>query len=284
MEKSVNGAGLPGVAPAQAGPPSRCVCRVMKNTLRPTLACVGEVQLWGVLVRAVPLRAPSRAGVELLATHERARADRFVSPADGADFLAGRIALRMFAAELAGVHPADLEADYRCGTCGAGNADHGRPGYRRRDGEPGPLLSLSRAGGWALLAGAASGTGLSGLGVDAEESRGTGFPGFDALALSSRERLHTAPRTTAEGLYQRARIWARKEAFLKAKGSGLQRDPASVDVTGDRLEGVRLGDLDAARLGLPTGMVAALAASGMETLPGSGASPAVPHAGGRAES
>jgi hypothetical protein len=70
----------------------------MKNTLRPTLACVGEVQLWGVLVRAVPLGTPSRAGVELLATHERARADRFVSAADGADFLAGRTALRMFAA------------------------------------------------------------------------------------------------------------------------------------------------------------------------------------------
>jgi 4'-phosphopantetheinyl transferase len=101
--------------------------------------------------------------------------------------------------------------------------------------------------------------------VDAEETRGTGFPGFDALVLSSRERLHVAARTTAEGLDQRARIWARKEAFLKATGSGLQREPASVDVTGDRLEGVALADLDSLRLGLPAGMVAALAASGMDT-------------------
>lgn len=203
----------------------------------------------------------------MLTAAERSRADRFASAAAAADFLAGRIALRMFAAELAGVHPSDVEADYHCPTCTADKADHGRPRYRRRDGTPGPLLSLSRSGGWAVMAGVRPGGVMSGLGVDAEESRRTGFPGFDELVLSSRERLNLKPRTSVEGLNQRARYWARKEAFLKAIGSGLQRDPASVDVTAARFEGVRLVDLDASLLGLPLRMVVALAASAPDALP-----------------
>jgi 4'-phosphopantetheinyl transferase len=212
-------------------------------------------------VRAVRLEPPSQGGVNLLAAAERSRAERFVSAPAAADFLAGRIALRIFAGELAGVDPSALEADYRCSTCGAVTADHGRPRYRHRNGAPGPLLSLSRSGGWALMAGIRSGGILTGLGVDVEQSGSAGFPGFDALVLSSRERLHLAPATSAEGRDQRARLWARKEAFLKATGSGLQRDPASVDVSGDWFEGVGLADLDATRLGLPDGVVVALAAS-----------------------
>ncbi|WP_267276435.1 4'-phosphopantetheinyl transferase family protein [Arthrobacter sp. CDRTa11] len=218
-----------------------------------------DTEIGGALVRAAALAAPGPAELKLLDSSEHRRAATFHNPADAADFLAGRAALRLFAAELAGTSPAALVAAYRCTRCGGGEGDHGQPGYLLQDGGAGPLLSLSRADGWVVLAGAADGGSLSGIGVDVEQAGRTAFPGFDALVLTPRERTCLAPATTAEGRGQRARFWTRKEAFLKSTGEGLGRDPATCDVTAERLEGALLADLEPARLGLPSGTVAALA-------------------------
>lgn len=223
------------------------------------MANVRETAVGGVEVRAVALLAPSSSELKLLEDSEHLRARRFVNPSDASAFLAGRLALRFFAAELAGVSPETLAADFQCPRCGGGKADHGRPGYILKGGSPGPLLSLSRTRGWVLLAGAVRGDALRGVGIDAEQIGRTAFPGFDALVLTPHELSGLAAGTTAEGHRQRARLWARKEAFVKAIGEGLERDPASCDVAGNRLEGVSLTDLDAERLGLPTATVAALA-------------------------
>lgn len=223
------------------------------------MANVRDTEIGGVLVRAALLAAPGDSELKLLDASEQRRAATFRNPADAADFLAGRVALRLFAAELAGVSPEALVADYRCGHCGGGEGDHGRPGYLLQEDGPGPLLSLSRSGGWAVLAGGVGGGSLRGIGVDVEQAGRTRFPGFDALILAPRERRGLARATTPEGDRQRARFWTRKEAFLKSIGEGLGRDPASCDVTADQLEGVTLADLDPARLGLPSGTVAALA-------------------------
>ncbi|WP_457963695.1 4'-phosphopantetheinyl transferase superfamily protein [Arthrobacter sp. D1-29] len=219
-----------------------------------------DTEIGGALVRAAALAAPGLAELKLLDASEHRRAASFHKPTDAAEFLAGRLALRLFAAELAGTSPAALVAAYRCSRCGGGEGDHGQPGYVLQDGGAGPLLSLSRAGGWVVLAGAGSdGGSLSGIGVDVEQAGRTAFPGFDAVALTQRERTSLAPSTTSEGRSQRARFWTRKEAFLKSIGEGLGRDPATCDVTAERLEGVLLADVDPARLGLPSGTVAALA-------------------------
>ncbi len=223
------------------------------------MANVRDTEPGGVDVRAVALLAPRASELKLLEDVEHRRARRFVNPSDASAFLAGRLALRFFAAELAGVSAESLVADFQCPRCREGKADHGRPGYILQGGGPGPLLSLSRINGWVLLAGAVGGGSLGGVGVDAEQIDRTAFPGFDALVLTPHELGGLASGTTAEGHRQRARLWARKEAFVKAIGEGLERDPASCDVTGDRLEGVSLADLDPERLGLPSGTVAALA-------------------------
>jgi 4'-phosphopantetheinyl transferase len=223
------------------------------------MANVRDTELGGVVVRAVAPPAPGHSELQLLDDDEHRRANRFVKASDAAAFLAGRLALRLFAAELAGVPPEGLVADYKCPRCGAGKGDHGRPGYILQDGGAGPLVSLSRTDGWVVMAGAIGGGSLRGVGVDAEQTGRTAFPGFDAVVLTPQERRGLAPGTTAEGHRQRARFWARKEAFVKAIGVGLERDPASCDVTGDRLEGVSLADLDPAQLGLRSGTVAALA-------------------------
>lgn len=227
-----------------------------------TMANVRDTEVEGVAVRAVELLAPGASELKMLDESEHRRAIRFVNPSDASAFLAGRLALRLFAAELEGVPPETLVADFQCPRCGGRKGDHGRPGYALNDGHPGPLLSLSRTSGWVLLAGVVRGGALRGVGIDAEKIDRTAFPGFDGLVLTPQERMGLASGTTAEGHHQRARLWARKEAFLKAIGEGLERDPASCDVTGDRLEGVALVDLEPGRLGLPSGTVAALATLG----------------------
>ncbi|MFK0008832.1 4'-phosphopantetheinyl transferase family protein [Paenarthrobacter sp. NPDC090520] len=183
------------------------------------------------------------------------RAARFASARDRDEFVAGRIALRRFAAELLAVDPSRLTPDYSCPQCGPGQ-DHGRPGFMLDDG-PAPLvLSASRASGWMLLAGVVHPAEGLRLGVDLEAVSRVGFEGFDDVALTAGERrlIDAAPEVERDA--QRARLWARKEAWLKMTGDGLRLDPAAVDVLN------RPGIQDVGAVGgrpLPDGLVAALA-------------------------
>ena len=185
---------------------------------------------------------------------ERARA---INPGPRQDFLAGRIAQRAFAAELLDVRPQDLTASYSCPRCGTGpGITHGRPGYTLAAGAPVPLLlSLSRAAGWTLLAAVtAPGPGQR-LGADVEDPERLDFPGFDAVALTPAEGQAVASLRGDALLRGRARLWARKEAYLKMTGEGLNRSPETLDVR--ERPGVR--DLAPAVSGLPGNLVAAVA-------------------------
>ena len=55
------------------------------------------------------------------------------------------------------------------------------------------------------------------------------FPGFDDVALTPAERQLLAALPPEEAMPWRAAAWARKEALLKARGTGLRVDPASVE-------------------------------------------------------
>lgn len=215
-------------------------------------------------VRAIPpfLLPGKAAGLQgdaegLLDGVELARA-KALAPAAGSAFLAGRLAQRKFAAELLSVPAAELTVAYSCPRCGPGpELGHGRPGYSYR-GAPVPLaLSLSRAAGWTLLAAVVDASPGTRLGVDMEDPEQTGFDGFDGIALTPAER-RTLRDVTAELLpAARARLWARKEAWLKMTGEGLLTAPSGVDVR-DR-PGLR--DLDPAETGLPPHLAAAVALS-----------------------
>jgi 4'-phosphopantetheinyl transferase len=175
------------------------------------------------------------------------------------------------------VRPAELTADYSCPDCGVGpELDHGRPGYRLRgdtasqgagrswstgiSGIPnaGPSLSLSRSRGWALLAAGDRGVGRA-VGIDLEHVSGVGFPGFDDVVLSTAERklLSALPPDLVDSW--RTAVWARKEALLKARGTGLRVDPCSVEAFSAPGDGDVLIELDTVALGLPEGFAAALA-------------------------
>ncbi|SDX42393.1 4'-phosphopantetheinyl transferase [Arthrobacter sp. cf158] len=180
------------------------------------------------------------------------RANSLAKPEDRDDFVAGRIALWHFAAALLEVDPARLVPDYRCPRCGPGQ-DHGRPGFLL-DGGPAPLvLSASRASGWVLLAGVVHAPEELRLGVDLESTGKATFEGFDDVALTATEKRFLSSIPDQERDSQRARLWARKEAWLKMTGEGLRRNPAELDVLD--LPGLR----DVTERALPDGLVAALA-------------------------
>ena len=172
------------------------------------------------------------------------RAAAYAHERDRTEFLAGRAALHLFAAQLLEVDPVRLAPLYVCPQCGPG-AGHGRPSFLL-DGGPAPLLlSASRAAGRALLAGVVHPEPGMGLGVDLEDSGrlavggsdaggsdagGFDAGGFDAVALGAREQSWVQGLPERDRNRGRTRLWARKEAWLKRSGEGLRRDPATVDV------------------------------------------------------
>jgi 4'-phosphopantetheinyl transferase len=85
-------------------------------------------------------------------------------------------------------------------------------------------VSLSRAAGLVLVA-VAEGR----VGVDLEEVGAAGVEGYDDVVRHAGEPRPGGPE-------ERARRWVRKEASLKLLGTGLDRDPASVDVGPDVVE------------------------------------------------
>jgi len=185
--------------------------------------------------------------------------------------------LREFAAGILAVRPGDLTAAYACPDHGTGpEVDHGRPGYRLGQVPAGLVLSLSRSHGWALLAAGPAGPGgavrpadAAGdaavtVGVDLEHSSGVTFPGFDDVALTPAERQLLAALTPDQATLWRTAAWARKEALLKARGTGLRIEPASVEAYAEHRDGTILVDLDTVALGLPPGFAAALAVTGAE--------------------
>ncbi|MBO1267468.1 4'-phosphopantetheinyl transferase superfamily protein [Arthrobacter sp. PO-11] len=214
-----------------------------------------------------------RMAADLLSPAELSRA-RVMNAGAAAAFLAGRLAQLDFAGSLLGVPPSSLVASYSCPQCGEGpGIAHGRPGYLL-DGGPAPLLlSASRAAGWVLLAAVVHPDPGMRLGVDLEDTAKTGFEGFDGVALTAGEKDFLGNSREPERAFQRTRLWARKEAWLKMTGDGLRTDPSGLDV----LDRPGLTDLDLAGLDLaavdvaspgpslhiagrpPSGLVAALA-------------------------
>lgn len=181
------------------------------------------------------------------------------------------------------MRPGDLTAAYACPDHGTGpELDHGRPGYRLGQVPAGLGLSLSRSHGWALLAagpvGPAGAAGPAGagcsvrpagaagvaIGVDLEHSSGVLFPGFDDVALTPAERQLLAALAPEQATLWRTAAWARKEALLKARGTGLRIEPSSVEAYAERRDGKIVVDLDTVALGLPAGFAAALAVFGAE--------------------
>jgi 4'-phosphopantetheinyl transferase len=212
-----------------------------------------------------PALPATAAMLTLLDRTERQRAERHATPARAASFVTGRYLLRLFAADLLSTEPGALVSDFRCPVCARtghpreARPDHGRPGYLLRGDRVRLALSLSRSADAVLLGaldlrdphgdevepcdtetGVAS-TGTAGrnvrgpgsgagIGVDVDAVGGVVFEGFDDVALSEAERERIAVLPRHERNTERARLWVRKEALVKARGTGFGSvGPADVE-------------------------------------------------------
>ncbi|NXY95064.1 4'-phosphopantetheinyl transferase superfamily protein [Streptomyces sp. BR123] len=175
---------------------------------------VGEPALW--LVRTEAFRAvAARLADAVLDGAEKERAAALRVAGDRDTYLAGHVGLRLLLSAYLGVPPVDVPLGrLPCPLCGQ---PHGRPVVRDS-----PLhFSLSHSGGLCLLAFAPAS-----VGVDIEV-----VPALE-VAEDVGGALH--PQETAELSRLRAehrpahfaRVWARKEAYLKGLGVGLGRSMA----------------------------------------------------------
>jgi 4'-phosphopantetheinyl transferase len=228
---------------------------------------LAEPRISETVLAAVRLSAVDLGLVDMLDDAERNLAAAIHSSAQRDRFLAGRIALRLHAAKVAGVSPGSLQADYLCPNCRHQDKAHGMPRYQVLP--PGlPIrVSLSKSGDWCLLAGTTDDE-IAGVGVDVESEVSAGFDGFETVGMTARERDQLQRMSPSLKARFQTLLWVRKEAVLKALGSGLAVDPSLVDVSGPvpLVPGRRCGsevwlieDVSPGSVGLPDNCTAVLA-------------------------
>ena len=180
---------------------------------------------------AIPLRTPEHAQKELdlwvlqvgkaddrqldlslLDVQEHQRAARLNRPQDRVSYLAAHILLRQLLSERLGVPPQEIAYIRQpCPVCGG---PHGRPELDR---PRRPLhFSLSRCGDVVLI-----GMAAARLGVDIEA-----LPQQETIAeisalLHASERTEVVSAPPSERAPRFARLWTRKEAYLKGIGVGI---------------------------------------------------------------
>ncbi|MCM8731669.1 4'-phosphopantetheinyl transferase family protein [Hephaestia sp. GCM10023244] len=159
-------------------------------------------------------QAPGEIGTVTLSHAELARADRFRQPRDARRYLAAHTGLRHILEEYSGI-PAAAQHFTR--------TIHGKP-------------ALTHGGGWQFNLSYAGDTALVALDID----RALGVDIERDRHIADAEELATLHFTAAEQAAlarvlpaDRCRAfltgWTRKEACLKAWGTGLQRAPRTVD-------------------------------------------------------
>ncbi len=187
-------------------------------------------------------------GPGILDAAERKRAADFHRERDRRMYTAAHVALRLLLGARLQTAPEAVEfIREECPTCGE---PHGRPAV------PGGRLhfSLSHSGGLALI-----GLADTVIGVDVEQT-----PSLDVATQTAR-MLHPDETAELEALPEQdravgfGRAWTRKEAYLKAIGTGLSRSPALDYMGTGQTPAQHQPDWTLADVAVPEGYLAAAA-------------------------
>lgn len=176
-----------------------------------------EVHVWRIDLDDVSSR--SRADVTCLSQDEVQRAEAFHFDRDRKRFVAGRAAVRGILASYREVTPAEIRFSY---------GEQSKPELKSPPGDSGLRFNLSHSRGLAIC----GVTDQKAIGVDVERIRARSniervatrfFSQFENEALRS-----TPAEQQREAFF---RCWTRKEAYLKALGSGLFGGSTGFDVS-----------------------------------------------------
>lgn len=175
----------------------------------------GDIHVWRVSLEGEEALCAARES--LLSPDERARADRFRMARDRRRSILARSALRIILARSLNVEPSALRFEY---------GPHGKPAL---SGPAAPLsFNVSHSDDLALIAVREGGP----IGVDIERIRAD--MGGDEIAErffcpAERAWLLSLPSDQRpDGFFT---LWTRKEAYIKARGSGLWHDLHAFDVS-----------------------------------------------------
>ncbi|MFD3621247.1 4'-phosphopantetheinyl transferase family protein [Streptomyces sp. NPDC058676] len=172
----------------------------------------GRPRLWLARVEDLLGAVTPLAGT-LLDSRERARAAALHRVADRDGYRVAHVCLRMLLGAYLGVEPSDVTlVRQSCPVC---RAPHGRPDV------PGvPLcFSVSRTDGFCLFAFADTA-----VGADIERLPASDVVSALMATLHPREAAELAACPPDRRPAAFARVWTRKEAYLKGLGTGLGRD------------------------------------------------------------
>lgn len=197
---------------------------VAEHRLRPVREsepkpCAGDVHVW-----VVDLAARGAAvDYDNLDPEERRRAAAFKNDHLRARYALAHVALRQLLAAYLGDSPAGLTISRRsCAVCGA---PHGKPALAG-DAASRLYFNLAHSGEHALVAVA-----RSEVGVDIEQVASAGVnPQTVSAALAPAEArwLATFPFEKRDRAF--FSCWTRKEAYLKARGVGLNVEPREISI------------------------------------------------------
>ncbi|GGU94539.1 4'-phosphopantetheinyl transferase [Streptomyces cavourensis] len=214
----------PARAPAHDLTPSRA-------SRTPTRPAAGDVHVWFVRPPrsgSVPRSPGADAGTAAdsgftapdsgLSVAELRRAASFARAGDGDVYATAHAALRRLLGGYLGRPPAGLTFVRK--PCPGCSGPHGRPAVVQTDDAPTLHFSLAHSRGLIAVAVAPRV-----IGVDVERLPSTGTVEACARALHTRERAELAAVPPEERQAYFGRLWTRKEAYLKALGTGLSRHP-----------------------------------------------------------
>lgn len=176
------------------------------------------ISLWLVDLEASSSYAAVHA-LDTLSDSERARARRFHHAHDARWYVARHNALRLLLAAETHIHPKDL-----CFVEG----EHGKP---RLDLARPLHFNMSHSKGWALIGICADAS----IGVDIELPRPmTDWAALAQRTLSCAEKAALVAVPKSQQFSAFLQCWTRKEASLKALGTGLTIEPGTFDAGIDR--------------------------------------------------
>jgi 4'-phosphopantetheinyl transferase len=189
--------------PGRAGPGAQHHSPVSNRRQNPAVCDVYHARLSSLL--------PHHAG--LLDETERARADRYVRAVDRDRFVLAAALLRIVARRVGNTTEA-VGVDRECDHCGE---PHGKPRLTGSAFE----VSLSHSGEMVVVAISAQGP----VGIDVEARRPLDYEPLLRYVCTEDEQRHI------QGPDDFFTYWTRKEALLKARGTGLTTPLRSVSVT-----------------------------------------------------